>query len=302
MPKITYRHPTQDELLPACRVMAGSYLDLQARSGRKVPEKPDFKETPAAVVHMYKTDYKGCWVVYSGNRMVGYGQALMRGKQWYLANLFVETRAQNGGVGRELMKRCLNYGRQKNADSFALCTFPYNEVALGLYAGFGIMPQYPIFEMRNTNTVTRRIQPTGLHIDNGNSNSSILRINRLEKKIRGYARLVDLRFFAGEPDYEILDFYRGPKWVGYSVIHKRGLIAPSGAIVPKYLPDIVTESFRRTLKYGSKMSIIFAGGSNAQVHNRLRTLGFKIDSISVFLATKQYADFSRYIPAHLALF
>lgn len=282
--------------------MASSYCDLQARSGRKVPEMTNFKETPAAVVHMYKTDYKGCWVAHSGNRMVGYGQALMRGKQWYLANLFVDTRAQNDGVGKELMKRCVNYGRQKKADSFALCTFPYNEVALGLYTSFDIMPQYPIFEMRNTNTVSRRIQSTGLRIEDGKSNDSILRINRLEKKIRGYARLIDLRFLAGSSQYEILDFHDGSKWVGYSIIHKQGLIAPSGAIAPKYLSDIVTESFRKTLKNGSKLSIIFAGGNNADVHNRLRSLGFKIDNISVFMATKQYADFSRYIPAHLALF
>ena len=300
--KITFRHPTVDELLPACRVMASSYRDLQARSGRKVPEMPEFKEAPAAVVHMYKTDYKGCWVAMAGNRMVGYGQALIRGKQWYLANLFVETRAQNSGVGRELMKRCVNYGRENKVDSFALCTFPYNEVALGLYTSFGIMPQYPIFEMRNTNMVARRIQPTGLSIEDGKANESILRINRLEKKIRGYARLVDLRFFAGESEYEIFDFYRGSKWVGYSIIHNKSLIAPAGAVEPKYLPDILTKSYKRCLENGSKLNIIFAGGNNADTHQRLRAIGFKIDNISLFLATKPYGDFSRYIPAHLAIF
>lgn len=302
MPQITYRHPTEKELLPACMVMASSYRDLQARSGRKVPEMQNLTETPAAVAHMYKTDRGGCWAAYDGKTVIGYGQALVRGGQWYLANLFVKPDAQNKGVGRELLRRCVAYGRKKKAESYALCTFPYNEVALGLYTSFGFMPRYPIFEMRNYNTVSRGIPPTGLRIRDGGSNESILRINRLEKKIRGYSRLVDLRFFAGQSDYDITDFYRGSRWIGYSVSFKNSLIGPAGSVEPKDLIEIVTESYRKCFAHGSKLTTVFAGCTNEEIHRRLRSLGFKIDNISVFLSTRSYGDFSRYIPAHLAIF
>jgi ribosomal protein S18 acetylase RimI-like enzyme len=303
MHKITYRHPAQNELLPACRVMASSYRDLQARSGRKLPAMPDFKETPSAVVHMFKTDRNGCWVAFAGKKMVGYGQALMRGRQWYLANLFVETGAQNRGVGRELLRRCVSYGRKKKADSFALCTFPYNEAAMGLYTSFGMMPRNSIFEMAYNVEKIPTIRRTGLRIENGDSYDSILRINRLEKKIRRYPRLVDLKFFASEPKIrDILDFYDGSRWVGYSFIHQNTLIGPAGTIAPRYLPLIVTESFRRCIKNGSKKVMINCGASNREVYSRLKSLGFSIEFLPVFLSTKPYGDFSRYIPAHLAIF
>jgi ribosomal protein S18 acetylase RimI-like enzyme len=302
MTEITYRHPTQDELLSACRMMAASYTDLQARSGRKTPERPKIKKTPSAIVHMHKTDYRGCWTAYSGRRMVGYGQSLMRGKQWYLANLFVAPHVQNRGVGRGLMKRCVNYGKGK-ADSFSLCTFPYNEAAIGLYASFGMMPLLNFFEMiRNINNKPR-VRRTGLRIENGNSQKSILRINRLEKKIRGYSRLIDLRFFATEPEIRnILDFYDGSRWVGYSFIHQNTLIGPAGAIAPKYLPDIVTESYRQCVSSASKKVIINIGAANRQIYGHLKSLGFIIEFMPVFLSTKKYGDFLRYIPAQLAIF
>jgi hypothetical protein len=302
MTEITYRHPTQGELLPACRLMALSYSDLQARSGRKMPKRPRIKKTPSAIVHMHKTDYRGCWVAYSGRRMVGYGQALMRGRQWYLANLFVATHVQNRGVGRELMKRCVNYGRGK-ADSFALCTFPYNEAAMGLYTSFGMMPLFSFFEMNKNISKKPRIRSTRLRIENGNSRKSILRINKLERQIRGYSRLIDLRFFAAEPEIRnILDFYDGSRWVGYSFIHQNTLIGPAGAIAPKYLPDIITESYRRCVRNGSKKVVTNIGATNSRLYSHLKSLGFTIEFMPVFLSTRKYGDFSRYIPAHLAIF
>jgi GNAT superfamily N-acetyltransferase len=302
MAKITYRHPTQEELLPACRLMASSYIDLQARSGRKMPERPKIKKIPSAIVHMYKTDFRGCWVAFSGRRMIGYGQALMRGKQWYLANLFVATHVQNRGVGRELLKRCVNYSKGK-ADSFALCTFPYNEAAMGLYIAFGMMPLSNFLEMTKNINKKPRIRSTGLRIENGNSHKSILRINKLEKKIRGYSRLIDLKFFAGEPEIRnILDFYDGSRWIGYSFIHQNTLIGPAGAIAPKYLPSIVAESYRQCVVNGSKKMVITIGAANSQLYGRLKSLGFVIEFMPAFLSTKQYGDFLRYIPAHLAIF
>lgn len=302
MPQITYRHPSLNELLPACIVMDSSYRDLQARSGRKVPDPLIFTEPPAAVVHMHKTDYEGCWGAFEGRRMIGYGQALMRGRQWYLANLFVRSDNQNEGVGRELLRRCINYGRRRKADSFALCTFPYNEVALGLYTSFGLMPRYPIFQLRNTNTATSRLSSTGLRAEEGDFRDSVLRINRLEKEIRGYARLTDLRFFSRDPEYDILDFYHGRKWIGYSIIYKNTLIAPAGAIEPKYLTGILSESYRICIARGSKLIMVYSGGSNGHVYGHLKSLGFRIDNISIFVSDKLYGDFSRYMPAHLAIF
>jgi ribosomal protein S18 acetylase RimI-like enzyme len=300
MNDITYRHPRESELISAFRLIRRSYNNLQLRSGRQPHEAP-LGDVPPFYYHLHKTDYGGCWAAYTGKRMVGFGHALMRGRQWYLAFLFVDPRFQFMGIGREILKRCIDYGRQR-ADSFALCTFPYNESALGLYCSFGMMPVYPIFDMRKSEKKKTVIKPTGLRMIEDDSNGSILQINRLEKEIRGYSRLVDLRFFANQPGYSVYGFYKGSRWVGYSVIHKNSLIGPAGVITAGYLPDIMIESVRRCRPGEGEPIRAFLGGTNEAVYRKLISLGFVIDNLSVFLSTKSYGDFSRYSPAHLAMF
>jgi GNAT superfamily N-acetyltransferase len=300
MHQITYRHPGESELVSAFRLIRRSYNNLQLRSGRQPHEAP-LGDVPPLYYHLHKTDYGGCWAAYSGTKMVGFGHALLRGKQWYLAFLFIDPRFQFKGIGRQILKRCIDYGKPR-ADSFALCTFPYNEAALGLYCSFGLMPIYPIFDMRKAEKKRVTIGPTGLRMIEDDSNKSILRINRLEKEIRGYSRLVDLRFFAGQTSYRICNFYKNSRWVGYSVIHGGLLIGPAGAVRAGYLPDILTESVRHCRPGETESMRAFAGNGNDAVYKRLTSLGFIIDNLSVFLSTKSYGDFSRYAPAHLAMF
>lgn len=300
MSQISYRHPGESELVSAFRLIRRSYNNLQLRSGRR-PHGAPLGDVPLFYYHIHKTDYNGCWAAYSEKKMVGFGHALMRGRQWYLAFLFVDPRFQFMGIGREILRRCMDYGKPR-ADSFALCTFPYNEAALGLYCSFGMMPVYPILGMKRTEKTVTRVKPTGLRMIEDNSNRSVLRINRLEKEIRGYSRLVDLRYFACQPDYRTLNFYKSTKWIGYSVVHKKSLIGPAGAARAGYLPDILTESVRHCLPWQADPVRLFLGGTNGAAYRRLISLGFTIDDLSVFLSTKSYGDFSRYVPAHPAMF
>jgi hypothetical protein len=298
--KITFRHPERGELLKAQKLINSSFNDLLLKSGRR-PHDLSVTGVPPLTGHLYDTDPKGCWAAYSGNRMIGFGLALVRGRQWYLAYLFIDPRHQAGGVGRQILRRCINYGKPK-ADSFALCTIPFNETALGLYASFGMMPTCPILEMRLPAERIKRIRPTGLTMVEDNSNKSILTINRLERRIRGYSRLVDLSFFASAREYTIYQFFNGSKWAGYSVLYKNSLIGPAGTMNPKYLPDILTESVRRCENLRVDLIRTFTPGGNLSVYRRLRSHGFTIDNMTVFLSTKPYGDFSRYNPAQLAIF
>ena len=300
MNEITYRHPREAEIISAFRLIRRSFNNLQLRSGRQPHDEPS-GDVPPLYYHLHRTDYKGCWAAYCGKKMVGFGHALLRGRQWYLAFLFVDPRFQSRGIGREILKRCIDYGKSR-ADSFALCTFPYNEAALGLYCSFGLMPIYPILGMKRTEKKITRVKPTGLRMVEDDSNKSILRINRLEKEIRGYSRLADLRFFASQPDYRICSFYKGSKWIGYSVMHKKSLIGPAGAVRAGFLPDILTESVRHCVPWQADPVRIFLGGTNEAAYRGLISLGFIIDNLSVFLSTKSYGDFSRYAPAYLAIF
>ena len=300
MPKFIIRHPEKEELLDAIKLIYRSANDLRLKSGRK-PWDSAITEVPPIFYHMLEHDRGGHWAAYSEQKMIGYGSALMRGKQWYLAYLFVDPRFQAKGVGRQLLQKCLDYGKGK-ADSWALATFPYNEAALALYSSFGMMPQAPIFEMHKKIGRPDDIKATGLRIEEDKSKAVLSKINKLEKEIRGYTRFGDWRFFSKTPEHKICQFYSGSTWVGYSLVIRDSLIAPAGTTNKKYLPDIVTESVRLCLNSNPKMIRMWVGGSNGDVYQRLISMGFRINEMLVFLSTKPYGDLQRYCPAYLSMF
>ncbi|UCE65473.1 MAG: GNAT family N-acetyltransferase [Candidatus Zixiibacteriota bacterium] len=300
MTKITYRHLKRDELLESTRLFQRSFNHLRRKNNRPTHDEKITEVSPF-FHHIYDTDNKGFYAAFEGDKMIGFGFPLMRGKQWYLADLFIAPGSQARGVGRELLKRCMRYGKGK-ADSYSLCTFSYNEVSLALYSSFGIMPLYPIFVMYRKIDKNFRVRPTGLKVVEDKSNKSILRINRLEKKIRGYSRIIDLRFYARSPHIKILNFYANSRWVGYSAVIRNSHIMPAGSPYPKYLPDILSESVRECIRSKGKEIEINIGANNRALFERLKSHGFKIFEMDVFLSTKPYSDLSRYAPASLAMY
>jgi len=300
MPKYTIRKLRRHELLDAVRLILRSANDLRAKSGRPAWDVV-VSEVPSINYHYFDSDPDGNWGAFFDGKIIGYCAALVRGKQWYLGYLFVDPDYQLKGVGRRLLERALEYGKGK-VDSHSLCTFPYNEAALALYSSFGMMPTTPIFEMNRKNEDSLEIPATKLTGIEDNSRKALLRINRLEKEIRGYQHPADWEFFARDSKTKIYQFHSGSQWVGYSVTSNARLIAPAGATLAKYLPEIIAETYRLSLQSKPDMSRLWVGGTNAQVYGRLIELGFKIGELTVFLSTKPYGDFSRYCPAHLAMF
>lgn len=300
MKKITYRHLKREELLEASRLFLRSFNHLRRKNNRPTHDEKITEVSPF-FQHIFETDGKGYWGAFDNGKMIGFGNAIMRGKQWYLGNLFVAPNSQVKGVGGELLKRCMRYSKGK-ADSYSLCTFSYNEVALALYSSFGIMPMHPILVMYRKINKNFRVRPTGLKVVVDNSSKTILRINRLEKQIRGYSRLTDLRFYAKSPHAKILNFYKNSRWIGYSVVIKNSHIMPAGSPHPKYLPDILTESIRECIASKGKEIEINIGANNRALFRRLKSHGFKIFEMDVFLSTKPYSDLSRYVPASLSIF
>jgi GNAT superfamily N-acetyltransferase len=303
MPKLTIRKIKKSELLEAVRLIVRTANDLLEKNGRK-PWEATISEAPAFNRHLYDTDPDGHWGAFFEGNMVGFCAAVMRGRQWYLAYLFVEPKLQLKGVGRKLLERGWDYGADK-AETRALCTFPYNETALALYSSFGMMPTYPLFEMHkkiDKAAEPETIRSTGLTIEADNSHKAIGRIGKLEKDIRGYPHQADWSFFSSDPLHRIYQFYDGADWVGYSVVANNKLIAPAGAIDPKYLPDIVAESTRIMIESGTDLCRVWVGGPNAAVYKRTTNLGFRISELVAFLSTKPYSDLSRYCPAQLAIY
>jgi len=300
MPKFTIRHPEKEELFDAMKLIFRSANDLRIKAGRK-PWELTVSEVPPLFYHLYDHDRDGHWAAYSDNKMIGYGSAIMRGRQWYLADLFVDPRFQTKGVGSQVLQKCLEYGKGK-ADSYSLATFSYNEAAVGLYSAFGMVAQFPILEMYKKIGRPENIPSTSLKVEFDSSRIALSRINKLEKDIRGYTRFADWHFFSRASEHIICSFYSGTTWVGYSLIIKNNLIAPAGAVHKKYLPDIVQESVRVCLNGKTKLIRIWVGGPNSEIYQRLAQMGFRINELLVFHSTRQYSDLQRYLPANLTIY
>jgi ribosomal protein S18 acetylase RimI-like enzyme len=300
MPHLTIRKFKRSELLTAFQMVLRSANDLRAKNGRK-PWDTTVTEVPSLNYHIYDTDPNGTFGAYYDNKLVGYTAAIMRGRQWYLAYLFIDPEFQLKGVGRKLLERAWKYGQGK-AESRALSTFPYNETALALYSSFGMMPTTPLLELYTKIDRHTDIHPVKLKAVQDGSARSIAWINRLEKEIRGYPHPVDHKFFSSDSRHKMFQFYDGAKWAGYAIVSSNGLIAPVGAVEPKYLPDIVTQAYNQCIDDGREIARIWAGGPNAAVFQKATSIGFRINEMTAFLSTKPYGDFYRYCPAHLAMF
>jgi GNAT superfamily N-acetyltransferase len=93
------------------RVSVAAFADLERRMG--VPEEPA-PPIGAARIRMGRplaTDPGGAWVAERGGAVVGAAQAIVREGLWGLSLLIVRPEAQSAGIGRELLARAWDYGR-----------------------------------------------------------------------------------------------------------------------------------------------------------------------------------------------
>ena len=300
MPKFIIRKLKRNELLDAYKLAMRSVNDLRKNNGR---EPWDFivSEVQPFNNHLYDTDSDGHWGAFYEGKLIGFSISIVRGKQWYLGYLFVEPKYQLKGVGRKLLDRAMAYG-DGPIDSRALCTFPYNETALALYSSFGMMPTWPIFEMERKIEKGETVKLSRLRMVEDKTKKGLNRINRLDKEIRGYQHMAELEFFASGSKHKVCHFFDSDEWIGYSIVGNGRMIAPAGAVKPKYLPDIVNDSFKICIDSGSEYCRVWVGGPNKEVYTKVRDLGFKIGELAVFLSTKPYGDLYRYCPSHLAIF
>ncbi|MCD6162807.1 MAG: GNAT family N-acetyltransferase [candidate division Zixibacteria bacterium] len=157
MNKIIYRKCKTKKLLPAIRLMSASINHLRRQTGKE-PFRWQINETPPFVVHLQKTDSDTFYCAYSGDRIVGFAGAIVRGRQWHLAWLFVHPKYQDKGIGRKLLDKVWRDGRNM---THSLCTFAFNTQAIGLYSKFGMAPLSSLPWMKADPAKMKPIKATG---------------------------------------------------------------------------------------------------------------------------------------------
>jgi ribosomal protein S18 acetylase RimI-like enzyme len=76
------------------------------------------------------------------DRVVGFGEATVRGDVWFLGMLFVLPEFQGAGVGRRLLEAILPAGEPVKV---ATATDSVQPISNALYTKYGMVPRLPLF-------------------------------------------------------------------------------------------------------------------------------------------------------------
>lgn len=283
--------------MPALRIMRTSVNHLRRKTGKE-PFRWRVSKVPPFFRHLLSTNPDTFYCAFSGDKMIGFAGAVIRGKQWYLAYLFVHPRYQKKGLGKKLLQKVWRDGRGM---SHGLCTFAFNMQAVGLYSKFGMTPLCNLPWMEVAPDKLKKLKSTGLKIYDTVTRADITWINKLENKIRGYPHNTEWKFWKKDNMYKLYIFrYRG-KRVGYSVIGDDYQIAPAGAISNDYLLKVVIETLRVVKpKKGGKVKL-WCPTINIGLYRFLIDIGFIASEMEIFMVDKPYPDWQRYVPATLAV-
>jgi ribosomal protein S18 acetylase RimI-like enzyme len=301
---VRYRRCRRADLLPAGRMIMLTFNALRRQTGKDVIRRR-IRSAPPMFVHALERDPKYFYCAWHRGRVVGFAGAVNRGRQWYLAWLFVHPRYQGRGVGRRLLELVWRDGP---GVTHGLCTFSYNVQAVSIYGRFGMNPRGIIHMMRAPAERLSLPSPTGLTVQDGLRRGDLAWIHALETEIRGYPRPPEWDYWSRSEDYRIHVFHRRSRRVGYGVVNTIGEIAPAGARTPREFRDVMAEMMRSSAerRFGRNVKNpsvqLFCPTANAGLYKELLRAGLRNVEVLLFLADADYGDFSRYLPATLAFF
>ena len=304
-PKITIRRTRESDLFESLKMILTTLDHLRKKSGMK-PFKFRVTGPDPLMVHISKTDPEASYVAQNAKgEIVGFGQALIRGDEWYLGWLFVNPAYQSTGVGKKLLKLTMDYGRRNGEiKRWALTTFAYNPQALAIYSKAGMTPQMPILEFERDLTTGRSpalLKPTHrLTMEIVTSDKAVARLTKLDVKVRGIARPEEHFFWNADDNHRVAMFYDAGKFVGYSVLGATSRVGPVAATKPEYLASMVALSVNHGVEIGQKRQVVFANGENVAVVRMLLDAGFHIGEAALVMASERFSDATRYLPGHLA--
>lgn len=133
------------------------------------------------------TDAEGLWVAEDGESVVGVAAALWRESLWILSLFAVDGSYRGGGVGKELLRRSLDYGEGCKGAMIASSEHP---AAMRRYAmaGFTLRPA-----LEAHGVVDRKAIPAGLSVRDGGSGDLDLAAE-VDRYLRGATHGPDLEF------------------------------------------------------------------------------------------------------------
>jgi len=301
---LTYRRARREDL-PAMRLTQGLALrDLAAREGRDAPYMPlDDQPTPL-MKYLARRQPDLSWVATRDEQVVGFSQGFVHGDLWFLSNLFVHPSAQGGKIGAGLLDRCLQAGLRRGATIRAVSSS--NDLsAQVLYARAGMIPRFPLFALEGSAGLLRNLPaPRAQVAAPSASRAWIGRLGELDEYVWGRRRDVDHRFALAEMKVRCVAITpRAGELSGYAY-YTDTQVGPVAARTPRLALQLVRaagDALGQSAAEGTPGQAdkvrVTVPGINATVLIALLEAGFRIDFSNLFMASRPFGRFDRYVPS-----
>jgi GNAT superfamily N-acetyltransferase len=295
----TVYRPAREEDLPAMRMVQGVALhDLAARSGFDPATMPPLDDQPTLPMrYLFRSAPEMSWVAIRNARVAGFSQGFVRGDLWFLSNLFVHPEAQRGGTGAALLQNCLQAGLRRGARIRAVCSSP-DLPAQALYARAGMIPRFPLFAVEGPAQALRCLPaPRGRIVRPKVSGRWIGRLGSIDEYVWGRRRDADHRFAHREMKMACLAMMASSEKLAGYAYYCREQIGPLCARTPRLQLQLLRAAGGALAESCAAKIRIWVPGINAVVFLVLLEAGFQILFSNLFMASRAFGRFDRYIPS-----
>ncbi len=302
---VAYRLARAEDL-PAMRMTQGVALhDLAARSGLDVSSMPPIDSQPTPLMHYLKQRQPGLsWVAIGDEQLIGFSQGFVHGDLWFLSNLFVHPSAQGARIGAGLLDRCLAAGMRRGARIRAVCSSP-DLSAQALYARAGMIPRFPLYALEGRAEFLRKLSAPRAKVSAARASATwIGMLGALDEHVWGRRRDSDHRFALAEMKVGCVAIApRAQELSGYAY-YTAAQVGPVAARTPRLALQLLRaagdalgqSAVGGTLGQDEKVRVTVPG-INATVLLALLEVGFRIEFSNLFMTSRPFGRFDRYVPS-----
>ncbi len=302
---VAYRLARAEDL-PAMRLTQGVALhDLAARSGLNVSSMPPIDSQPTPLMHYLRQRQPGLtWVAIRDGQLIGFSQGLVHGDLWFLSNLFVHPNAQGGKIGAGLLDRCLQAGLRRGATIRAVSSSP-DLSAQALYARAGMIPRFPLYALEGRAELLRKLSAPRAKVSAAKASATwIDMLGEIDEYVWGRRRDADHRFALAEMKVRCVAITpRAGELSGYAY-YTDTQVGPVAARTPRLALQLVRaagDALGQSAASGTPGQAdkvrVTVPGINAAVLLALLEAGFRIDFSNLFMASRPFGRFDRYVPS-----
>jgi GNAT superfamily N-acetyltransferase len=322
---VSYRPPRRSELADCALIWYSAVDDYMARLNRPLPS-PYLDPLLKLLDHLLTTDPERFLVAVrpttagpnqGREEVVGFGIAAQREHVWYLSQLYVLPEAQGHGIGRALLTQILPSAAAPDPapDSdqssgrvpagrpgiLAMCTDSAQPVSNALYAGYGIVPRMPVFNLvGNPNPAALGRLPAGIEAVPLDRPEMAEAVDAIDHAVLGYAHPVDhAHLRAGGRTGFVFQSHAGEA-LGYGYSSEAGRFGPIAALDDTLTAPIIGHLMHNIRPRGATSA--WVPGANDRAMVALLRAGLRIEGFPALMCwTRPFGHFESYLPASLAL-